>query len=145
MDIPKELSPMFEPEHFKAYPKVEIPQVFSDQRGLISNIADGKLGDVAVITSTTGSVRANHFHNADWHFSYMVSGSMKYSWKPMDGTSQQESIIATAGDLVYTPPLVAHKMEFLEESCFIAISALSRNQENYEADTVRLEATHFHA
>ena len=145
MDMPKELSPMFEPDHFKAYPKVEIPQVFSDERGLISNIADGKLGDVAVITSTAGSVRANHFHNADWHFSYMVSGSMKYSWKPMDSTSNQESIIATAGDLVYTPPLVAHKMEFLEESCFIAISALNRNQENYEADTVRLEATHFHA
>jgi dTDP-4-dehydrorhamnose 3,5-epimerase-like enzyme len=145
MDIPKELSPMFETEHFKAYPKVEIPQVFSDERGLISNIADGKLGDVAVITSTAGSVRANHFHNADWHFSYMISGSMKYSWKPMDGTSEQESITAISGDLVYTPPLVAHKMEFLEESCFIAISALSRNQENYEADTVRLEATHFHA
>jgi uncharacterized RmlC-like cupin family protein len=70
---------------------------------------------------------------------------MKYSWKPMDDSSDQESIIATEGDLIYTPPLVAHKMEFLEESCFIAISALSRNQENYEADTVRLEATHFHA
>jgi dTDP-4-dehydrorhamnose 3,5-epimerase-like enzyme len=145
MDIPRELSALFTTSHFQNYPKIMIPQVFSDERGLISNIADGKLGDVAVITSTVGSIRANHFHHADWHFSYMVSGSMNYSWKPMDDSSNQQSIIASAGDLIYTPPLVAHKMEFLEESCFIAISALSRNQENYEADTVRLEATHFHA
>ena len=142
---PSQLSSLFNSKSFEKYPFVEIPQKYSDSRGLILNIADGNLGDVAIITSAINSIRANHFHNADWHFSYMVSGSMKYFWKPMDDSSDQESIIATAGDLIYTPPLVAHKMEFLEESCFIAISALSRNQENYEADTVRLEATHFHA
>ena len=135
---------MFEPIHFANYPKISIPQIFMDERGLISNIADGKLGDVAVITSAPRTIRANHYHNADWHFSYMVSGSMKYSWAPINNPSEQHFVIAQPGDLIYTPSLVAHKMEFLEDSCFIAISALSRSHLNYEADTVRLDTEHFH-
>jgi hypothetical protein len=37
-----------------------------------------------------------------------------------------------------TPSKAPHKMVFLEDSVFIAISELSRVQENYEADTKRL-------
>jgi len=115
MKIPTALSSLFSEEHFVNYPKVVIPQEFFDDRGSIRNIADGALGDVAVITSVNTSIRANHYHDKDWHLSYIVSGSMR------------------------SP----HKMIFLEESTFIAVSALSRNQENYESDTKRLPENFF--
>lgn len=143
MNIPSELSSIFLREHFDNYPFVRFPQEFEDDRGVIRNIADGKLGDVAVINSNKGAIRANHIHGIDWHISYMVFGSMEYSWSDNPNGTFQKKVLVKQGKMVYTPVRVPHKMEFLEDSCIIAVSALSRMQENYEADTVRLESNFF--
>ena len=136
--IPRGLSSIFTNKHFANYPKILVPQNFIDDRGSIKNIADGELGDVAVITSKANSIRANHIHDHDWHLSYLVSGSMKYYWRSDLETSKSESVVVNSGEMVYTPPKAPHKMVFLEDSIFIAISGLSRVQENYEADTKKL-------
>ena len=141
--IPDSLSSIFTKEHFANYPKILIPQNFIDDRGSIRNIADGKLGDVAVITSKLNSIRANHVHDHDWHLSFMISGSMQYYWKSEMQDGLENSTIVSAGEMVYTPPRAPHKMVFLEDSVFIAISQLSRVQENYEADTKRLPDNFF--
>ena len=143
MEIPEELSKIFTDDHFKNYPKVLVPQNFEDERGVIKNIADGKLGDVAIITSKANSVRANHVHDDDWHLSYLVSGSMKYFWKSEIEASETKSVVVKAGEMVYTPKKSPHKMQFLEDSIFIAVSQLSRVQENYEEDTKRLPDNFF--
>jgi len=143
MEIPEELSKIFTEDHFKNYPKVLVPQNFEDERGVIKNIADGKLGDVAIITSKANSVRANHVHDDDWHLSYLVSGSMKYFWKNEIEASETKSVVVKAGEMVYTPKKSPHKMQFLEDSIFIAVSQLSRVQENYEEDTKRLPDNFF--
>ena len=143
MEIPKELSKIFTDIHFKEYPKVLVPQNFTDERGTIKNIADGKLGDVAVISSKANSIRANHVHDNDWHLSYVVSGSMRYFWKSDIKDNEIKSILVEAGEMVYTPKKAPHKMQFLEDSIFIAISQLSREQENYEEDTKRLPDNFF--
>jgi uncharacterized RmlC-like cupin family protein len=122
---------------------VLVPQNFEDERGVIKNIADGKLGDVAIITSKANSVRANHVHDDDWHLSYLVSGSMKYFWKSEIEASETKSVVVKAGEMVYTPKKSPHKMQFLEDSIFIAVSQLSRVQENYEEDTKRLPDNFF--
>jgi uncharacterized RmlC-like cupin family protein len=122
---------------------VLVPQNFEDERGVIKNIADGKLGDVAIITSKANSVRANHVHDDDWHLSYLVSGSMKYFWKNEIEASETKSVVIKAGEMVYTPKKSPHKMQFLEDSIFIAVSQLSRVQENYEEDTKRLPDNFF--
>jgi uncharacterized RmlC-like cupin family protein len=138
MKIPQELSSIFTEEHFKSYPKVLVPQSFEDERGIIKNIADGKLGDVAVITCAANSVRANHVHSNDWHLSYIVSGSMKYFWRDDIDTNESKSIVVKAGEMVYTPKKSPHKMQFLEDSTFIAISQMSRVQARYDEDTKKL-------
>ena len=138
MKIPNSLSSIFTDKHFANYPKVLLPQNFIDDRGSIKNIADGELGDVAVITSKANSIRANHIHDQDWHLCYLVSGSMKYYWRSDLENSKSESVVVNSGEMVYTPPKAPHKMVFLEDSVFIAISGLSRVQENYEADTKKL-------
>lgn len=135
---PKELGNLFSNSHFSEYPFVSIPQVFNDYRGSIANIADGALGDVAYIKSTKGSVRANHYHQNDWHLSYMTSGSMEYYWKDLDSEVINLAKVKE-GDLIYTPPMTIHKMIFLENSSFIAISKMHRDQNSYESDTIRVE------
>jgi len=137
MEKPAELSALFQNNHFIKYPIVEIPQSFRDERGLISNIADGHLGDVAIISSVAKAIRANHYHEDDWHLSYLLSGKMLYSWEALDSADQGE-IEILAGTLFYTPKRTVHRMKFLEEGTFIAVSKLNRNQANYESDTKRV-------
>jgi quercetin dioxygenase-like cupin family protein len=122
---------------------VVIPQEFQDNRGTIKNIADGALGDVAFITSAKGAVRANHIHSLDWHLTYLISGKMVYQWKESPEGDSQEAIEISEGQLFYTPANTPHKMTFLEESQFIAVSGLHRDKDSYESDTKRLSEDFF--
>ena len=141
--IPLGLSSLFGPEQFRDYPIVEISQRFFDERGQILNIADGALGDVAFITSNKGAMRANHIHVNDWHLTYLINGHMLYQWDELSSSNRKSMMEIKAGQLFFTPPNTAHKMTFLEESSFIAVSGLNRDQATYESDTRRLESDYF--
>ena len=143
METPIQLSDLFSNEHFENYPFVKLPQLFEDERGFIANIADGNLGDVAVIQSKINSVRANHVHENDWHLSYMVSGSMLYTWRNTIDADATNQVEVTAGELIFTPPKTPHKMIFTTDSIFVAVAALSRSQDAYEQDTQRLAEGYF--
>ena len=143
LEIPGSLSSLFGPNQFINYPLVEISQSFTDDRGQILNIADGDLGDVAYITSTKGAVRANHIHINDWHLTYLIKGRMIYQWDETNSSKRKQKIEVVKGQLFFTPPNTAHKMTFLEESSFIAVSGLHRDQASYESDTLRLENNYF--
>ena len=136
--VPRELSEMFTPEHFENYPLVKVPQAFVDERGSIRNIADGMLGDVAIIDCEEGSVRASHLHLKDWHLTYLISGLMTYYWTRSSTSSEILELEVSPGQLVISLPGEPHKMFFRQKSCFVAVSAFSRLQKNYEEDTVRM-------
>ncbi|MBI3630721.1 MAG: cupin domain-containing protein [Candidatus Sungbacteria bacterium] len=113
---------------------------FVDVRGAITKILDNgtPIKSILLITSHAGAVRANHYHKKDSHYSYLLSGKMEYSEKPVAG-GQMERAVLSAGDMVFTPPQAIHAMRFLEDSSFLALATESRSQEDYEADTVRIE------
>lgn len=141
--IPKEISGYFNSESFRDYPFVTIPQRFSDSRGEIINIADGTLGDVALITSQKGAVRANHIHLNDWHLCFLIEGKMDYHWQEKGSLDFQLAQV-NPGQLIFTPSETAHKIVFNSDSIFLSISKLSRTTSNYEADTRRLDDSYFH-
>ena len=68
----------------------------------------------------------------------MLKGSMEYIEEDLDGKNKN-MVIVKRGDLVYTPPMKAHAMHFLEESSFLTLATESRHQEAYEKDTVRMK------
>ncbi len=141
--IPKELSSYFNESDFSNYPFVTIPQIFEDARGEIRNLADGRIGDVAIITSNSGATRANHFHHEDWHLCYLVSGEMEYFWSASVEENQFQSVIVKSKEMVFTPAGTPHKIVFNENSVFLSISKLSRISENYERDTFKLKEDFF--
>lgn len=112
---------------------------FVDDRGGITRIVQSEVPMRAVlfITSKAGSVRANHYHKKDSHYTYILSGKMAYSEKPVEG-GEITSVVLEAGDMVYTPPMMVHAMKFLEDSVFLACTTESREQSAYEADTIRV-------
>jgi quercetin dioxygenase-like cupin family protein len=110
--------------------KVPLDAPFVDERGIIQNIWLGQCGSVTIITSKAGSIRASHWHENDWHSSYIVSGKIKYTESDINGENKKEYEFL-AGTSFFSPPNRWHKMEFLEDTVFITMNGIVKNHESY--------------
>jgi len=114
---------------------------FTDERGdIIKLLDDGKtnIKSVLLITCKKGAIRANHYHKEDTHYVYMLYGSMEYTEQDLN-TKKTETVVVNKGDMVFTPPMTAHAMKFLEESAFLTLATESRHHDHYEDDIVRIK------
>ena len=99
-----------------------------------------KIASAIVIKCKRGTIRANHYHKHDTHFSYMLKGSMEYVHKDLKKkNSRKQSFTVREGQIVMTPPMFGHAMKFLEDSVFLALTTEPRSRSEYETDTVRME------
>lgn len=120
----------------------KITPEFSDSRGYISRIVDQdkiKIRGVLYIFSKKNSIRGNHYHKKDYHYIYCLKGHFIYSEKKVNSRGSFSSVVLNPGDLVLTKPMTIHKMEFLKDTVFLAITTETREQESYEEDTVRIQ------
>jgi quercetin dioxygenase-like cupin family protein len=120
-------------------PIVALDAPFTDLRGDIQPLVNGGFESAQFISCRKGSVRANHYHKKDWHYCYMVEGAMRYYTRPVDSNAEPTWILVTAGQVVFTPAMEEHAMEFLEESVFINFAGRPRDQADYEDDLVRVQ------
>jgi quercetin dioxygenase-like cupin family protein len=123
--------------------KIQLPDAFIDDRGIIQPIAKDIFNDVALIKSNKGSIRANHYHKTDSHFSYVVSGKIKYLSREVGSNTPPVMEYMNPGDLFYTPSLLEHLMYFEEETVFINISNNKRDHLDYEQDLIRVNLDKF--
>ncbi len=128
-----------EPHEAPEEPMVPLETPFSDDRGVIQNLIEVQTGSTVVITSKANSVRANHYHKTDWHYCYLLSGSMEYFHRDVGSDEPPERLHVGQGEMVFTPPLVEHAMKFLEDTVFITMSRNARDHDSYEDDLVRVE------
>ena len=117
---------------------VPLEKPFADDRGEIQPLVDLMMESCVLIHSRKGSVRANHYHRSDWHFCYVLSGSIEYLHRPQGSTQRPGSVLVQEGQLFFTPPLVEHQMIFPEKTSFLVLGRNSRVQAVYEADVVRV-------
>ena len=118
--------------------QVPIDAPFVDERGEITNIWLGNSGSVTVITSKKGTDRANHWHSGDFHSSHIISGKIKYTESEIDGSNKQEFIFGP-GESFFSPPMKAHRMDFLEDTVFVTVNGIAKNHANYENSVVRTD------
>src|SRR5260221_7858385 len=116
----------------------KITPFFTDERGEMSHLLDdtATINSVVLIKCKKGAIRANHFHKKDAHYSYLLEGKMNYFYKTQKGRSVKK-IVVHNGEMVYTPPMEIHAMEFTEDSLFIALATEKRSRDKYEEDTIR--------
>ncbi len=120
-------------------PLVELSKPFVDVRGNIQPLVDEMMRSAVMIQSKAGSVRANHYHKTDWHYCYIIAGRIEYYHRPTGSDREPELIVAEAGQMIFTPPMVDHVMKYPVDTMFLTLSRNPRDQEAYEADVVRIE------
>lgn len=120
-------------------PIISMDMPFKDARGGIQPLVNGGFESAQLITCNKGAVRANHYHKKDWHYCYMVYGSMRYYSRPAGSDLSPEWLLVSAGQTVFTPPMEDHAMEFLENSAFINFAGRPRDSADYEDDLVRVQ------
>lgn len=109
-----------------------------DDRGYIKSIINQPSTNTSIIMCNPGSVRANHYHIRDWHYMYVLEGSMDYFF--FDNLSKEVCFLSLEKDqIVYTPPKEVHATFFNEQTKLIVISYLARDETSYEADTRRVK------
>jgi quercetin dioxygenase-like cupin family protein len=122
-------------------PVIALREPLTDGRGLIQplvSLEEPRIQSAVWIESKRGAVRANHYHKRDWHYCYVVSGSIEYYHRPTNSDQEPEKTVIKAGELFYTPPMVEHAMVFPEDTAFLTLSGGTRIQKDYESDLVRV-------
>jgi len=120
--------------------KVTKPKLLhKDKRGKIINLGEDDFASALLITSKKGAIRANHYHRWDTHLVYMVDGKMRYWYRNRKKGARKRSVIVKKGELIFTPTMQDHAMEFLQDSTFLAMTSRTRKQKSYEDDIVRVK------
>lgn len=118
---------------------IGLDKPFVDERGEIIPLVDMMMSSCVLITSKKGTIRANHYHNTDWHFCYVLKGSIEYYHRPVGSKEPPEKVLVRKGQLFFTPPMVEHAMVFKEDTEFLTLGRNSRKQQSYESNLVRTE------
>lgn len=131
------------PQHSFLSPVVPQPTPFDDNRGSICPLRvyppDGaEWPDLQVIYSHDTTTRGNHSHRNGWHYCYVVRGTVRYTEQHSDGSML--AYLFDEGAMFFTPPGLAHRMDFLEDTVLVVIGDKRRTQEEYEADLERVDA-----
>lgn len=136
----KKYTNLVEKQEYPADSLVPLDLPFVDDRGSIQNLLNTPINGSAIIISKKGSIRSNHWHKEDWHYLYVMSGSMEYYERDV-GTlnDSQPPIIVTAGQMVFTPPNKVHKTVFLQDTVLLSFSKRNRDHDSHEEDLVREE------
>jgi dTDP-4-dehydrorhamnose 3,5-epimerase-like enzyme len=124
---------------------VSAPTILADdERGIIEQLSREGYDSVLRITSKKGSVRANHYHKKDSHMCYVIKGIIRYVEQDLiadgslDTNSPLREYVIKQGQCFYTAPMIAHAMEFLADTEFLAISPRTGDSKEYETDLIRL-------
>jgi dTDP-4-dehydrorhamnose 3,5-epimerase-like enzyme len=130
--MPKKLSPKQRDE--KIF-KVEHP--YEDARGRLDYwVMPQPVNWVGVATSKKGAVRANHWHPREQQKCLILSGKCVCVYK--DLTKPDSPIkhhLAVEGDLVVTPPRVAHAVIYLEDTVFLNLVTGERDPTRWGTHT----------
>jgi quercetin dioxygenase-like cupin family protein len=135
----KEYTEAVDKERYPENPIVPLDPPFLDDRGGIQNLLNTAMHGAAIITSKDGSVRSNHWHKTDWHYLYVMSGSMEYYERnaSIPADPNVKPLIVKAGQMVFTPPNAIHKTVFLEDTILLSFSKRNRDHVSHEEDVIR--------
>ena len=125
------------------HPIIELEAPHKDERGMILPLADEDMKSAVLIVSKKGTVRANHYHHTDWHYCYVLKGTIDYHYRPVGNKGKPRVCTIKTGQMFFTPPMEEHAMVFVEDTEFLCLGRNPRDQASYEADITRVQVYPF--
>jgi quercetin dioxygenase-like cupin family protein len=135
----KKYTQLVEQEQYPENPIVPLDDPFTNKNGIIQNLLNASVNGVAIIHSVAGSIRSNHYHQQDFHYLYVLSGSMEYYERGIDEEFTGKPLMVKTGEMVFTPPLKIHKTVFLQDTVLISMSKRNRDHSLHEEDLIRIK------
>ena len=118
---------------------VPLEPAIVEPRGYIQLLVEAQMRSALLMSSNKGEIRADHYHLTDWHYLYVLSGRMAYWHRPHDDPNPPRLVVVEAGQMVFSPPMVEHRTDFLEDTVCVILSRNPRDQASYEADVRRIK------
>ena len=112
--------------------------IHSDSRGEFLSIIDDKISNISILKSKKNTIRSNHYHLNDWHYIYVISGSIHYLFKKIN-EKKIKYLHVKKGEVIFTPPMEIHTTYFSQETNVIVANGQNRKKNTYENDLVRFE------
>jgi quercetin dioxygenase-like cupin family protein len=115
---------------------------FTDERGTITDMFYARdMNHGCIITNTPGAVRGNHYHKLTTQYTLVLSGTLTYYSRSVEGDEPVQKFVAGHGDMIISEPGEIHAMRTGEHGCtFIAFAEGPRGGEDYESDTYRVDS-----
>lgn len=136
----REYTALVDAGHFPSDPAVPIDEPFVNGNGAIINLLTEKFTHSAILTTAAGSIRANHYHKTDWHYSYVISGEVEYCWREVGARTSPNVKVFKQGAMFFTPPMLEHAMVFRKDTVIITFARNARSEhQTHEDDLVRVE------
>ena len=110
--------------------------IYEDERGTITDVAEGEFKVIQMIFSRKNSVRSNHYHLKGGHLLYVVSGLMLYRERPVESGYITEKTVHP-GESIFTGPMIVHETRFYEDTVLVCAATVSRAGSAYDEDLVR--------
>jgi len=121
----------------KLFQNYKIKPAFSDKRGDISDLLEEKVSHVGLITFKRGAVRGNHYHKKSTQYTYILKGKIKFVTSYTNGKNKKHFILKE-GTFTRIPPKMVHAYKALTNAAMLDMTTLSRDDDGYEKDTVRV-------
>lgn len=120
---------------------VQAQYPYEDARGRLDyHVLGEPVTWIGTITTKKGSIRANHYHPEQEQKLLLVSGRCVSVYKDLkDPAAPIKHHLAKAGELVVTPPNVAHAVVYIEDCIQINLVHGERVPDNYGKHTIRYE------
>lgn len=136
----REYTALVEAGHFPSDPAVPIDEPFVNENGAIVNLLTEKFTHSAILSTPGGSIRANHYHKTDWHYTYVISGEVEYCWRDVGAQTKPRTRVFKQGTMFFTPPLLEHAMVFHVDTTIITFARNARSEhQTHENDLTRVD------
>lgn len=118
-----------------------IKPAFSDKRGLVADIFEGKIAHVGYVTFVKNAVRGNHYHKKSTQYTYIIFGEVELFLKHFKKKSNKiRKVILKKGYFVSIPPGFIHAYKAITSTVMLDMTTLSRKGSGYENDTIRVDS-----
>lgn len=119
------------------FSNIELEAVHTDDRGSIFDLVDDPVAHIGFITFTKGAVRGNHYHLKSAQYSYVTEGEMTLFIKDPEGNITTYDL--KPGTFTTIPAGYVHTYAAKTDAAMVDINTMSRKDDGYEEDTVRVD------